>query len=286
MAIVFLNGEFLPAEQARVPIADRGFLLGDGVFETGRLHRGKFFRLEQHLRRLAASAAIMRIEPPPLEQLIDIAHELVHRNHATEAALRITVTRGSGGRGLSRSGAGPNTVVATLSPIAPNWFERAAQGWRIQIAQTRRPAVDSIPPQLKGLGRSYALLAHFEAEETGFDDALLLSADGWIAEGPTWNVFWRRASTVFTPALEAGILEGVTRGLMIELARAAGYNVEEGLYRPSDLDAADEVFATMTSNGVVPFIALGAHTLRARDAAQRLQAEYWSLVRSELGQTE
>ena len=261
MSVVYLNGEWLASDAARVPIGDRGFLLGDGVFETARLHQGSFFRLEHHLARLASSAEFLRLQVPPLAELVQIALGLADRNHATEGGLRITVTRGSGGRGLGRRGAGPNTVLATLSSVPDDWEARAARGWTIRTAAVRRPATSSVPAQLKGLGRSYALLAHYEAEDAGFDDALLLSADGYVAEGPTWNVFWRVGSTLFTPAPESGILTGVTRGLVIDLARNLGLAVEEGLFGRDRLDGADEMFATMTSNGVVPIRRLDAREL-------------------------
>jgi branched-chain amino acid aminotransferase len=148
----------------------------------------------------------------------------------------------------------------------------------------RRPATTSIPAQLKGLGRSYALLAHYEAEDAGFDDALLLSADGFIAEGPTWNLFWRIGRTLFTPSLAAGILEGVTRSLLITLAMDEGFSVEEVLWGRDRLDRVDELFATMTSNGVVPITRLDANVFSESSAAARLQAVYWQRVRSELGQ--
>ena len=283
---VYLNGDWVPASEARISVFDRGFLFGDGVFETGRLHRGRYFRLEQHLARLEKSASFLRLPVPPLDQLLAIGHGLAERNAFTEGSLRITVTRGSGGRGLSRAGAGPPTVVATLSGVPDDWEAKAARGWRIRISSVRRPSTESTPPQLKGLGRPYALLAHYEAEDDGLDDALLLSAEGLIAEGPTWNLFWRKDQTVFTPALSAGILEGVTRGIIIDLVRAAGYQVEEGCWQRSVLDSADEVFATMTSNGVVPITQLDQRPLHQRTLAASLQTEYWKLVRSELGQKE
>ena len=286
MAVVYLNGDWLPSDQARIPISDRGFLFGDGVFETARVHRGKYFRLKQHLARLENSARIFRLETPPIDRLTDIAEELVTRNGFEAASLRITLTRGSGGKGLARSGAGPQTLIATLSPTVADWKERAARGWRIAVSSVRRPDVRSVPAELKGLGRAYALLAHFEAEDAGFDDALLLSAEGYIAEGPTWNVFWRKGGTVFTPSLETGILEGVTRSIMMQLAEQAGFAVEEGRYHADVLGDADEIFATMTSNGVVPFSRLDGRSLSDRTVASRLQSDYWSLVDAELGQTE
>jgi branched-chain amino acid aminotransferase len=286
MAVAYLNGEWVPRDQARISIDDRGFVLGDGVFETGRLHEGRFFRLEQHLRRLAGSGEFLGLEVPSLEELVAIADGLVSRNNFSEASLRITITRGQGGRGLSRRGAGPSTILATLAPIPADWRERAARGWTLRTASVRRPSTTSVPAQLKGLGRVYGLLAHFEAEDAGFDDALMLSADGFVAEGPTWNLFWRTGQTLFTPALTAGILEGVTRSLIMELGSRQGFSVEEVLWGRDRLDRVDELFATMTSNGVVPITRLDSRIFAPPSAANVLQESYWQLVRSELGQKE
>ena len=286
MAVAYLNGEWVPRDQARISIDDRGFLLGDGVFETGRLHEGRFFRLKHHLRRLAGSGEFLGLEVPPLEDLVAIANGLVSRNNFSEASLRITITRGPGGRGLSRRGAGPATILATLAAIPADWRDRAARGWTLRTASVRRPSTTSVPAQLKGLGRVYGLLAHFEAEDAGFDDALMLSADGFVAEGPTWNLFWRTGQTLFTPALTAGILEGVTRSLIMELASRHGFSVEEVLWGRDRLDRCDELFATMTSNGVVPITRLDSRIFAEPSAANALQESYWQLVRSELGQKE
>ncbi len=286
MPVVYLDGVWQDASSARIPITDRGFLLGDGVFETARLHRARYFRLREHLARLAASAEFLRLLLPPTDELVAIAHELASANDYAEASLRITVTRGPGGRGLGRRAAGPPTVLATLSALPDDWESRAARGWTLRTSSVRRPPASSVPAQLKGLGRVYSLLAHFEAEDAGFDDALLLSADGYVAEGPTWNLFWRSGSTVFTPAPESGILAGVTRGLILELATQEGYRLEEGLWNRDQLDAADELFATMTSNGVVPIRRLDARTLASTQAAARLQVVYWDQVRRESAEAE
>lgn len=285
MGIVYLNGAYIKEEQATVPIGDRGLLFGDGVFETARLHNGHYFRFRQHLDRLANSAHIMRLDIPELDHLEQVGYQLAERNDIDEGSLRITVTRGPGGRGLRRIGSGPRNVFVVLNPIPPGWRERAAAGWTVCTASFRRPAENSVPPALKGLGRPYALLAYYEAEEAGCDDALLLSSDDFIAEGPTWNVFWRNGSVIRTPSLDVGILEGVTRRIILELAQKAGFRVEEGRYARSELDSADEVFATMTSSGVVPFSALDGRTLAlGRDtAAARLQDLYWRLVDQEVG---
>jgi branched-chain amino acid aminotransferase len=276
--IVYLNGEWIPAERATIPIDDRGFLLADGVFETARLVDGRYFRLQQHLDRLAASAQALRLATPTFAELHAIAHRLAEVNAISNGSLRITLTRGRGGRGLNTRGAGPPTVLATLAPVAADWHERAARGWHLIVAQTRRPATLSVPSHIKALGRVYAILAHLESEQAGVDDALLLTADGAIAEGPTWNFFWRKGDVVRTAALAGGVLEGVTRGIILQLARDAGYATEEGLWPPADLADADEAFASMTSVGVVPIRSLDGRTFPADDCAALLQRGYWEFV--------
>jgi len=281
--IVYLNGEWIDAATATIPIDDRGFLLADGVFETARLAGGKYFRLDQHIARLSESARQLRIPTPEPDRLRQIFSEIVTCNQLTDASLRITITRGRGGRGLDTRGAGPPTVLVTAAPVAIDWRERAARGWTLITARTRRPAPESVPSQLKALGRVYAILAHLEAEDAGTDDALLLTADGAIAEGPTWNFFWRSGSVLRTAALAGGVLEGITRSIILDLARSLGYEIEEGHWPPTDLLTADEAFASMTSVGIVPIRSLDGKRFEADDCASLLQQKYWEFVTAELG---
>lgn len=280
--IVYLNGDWIALEDAKIPITDRGFLFSDGVFETARLHRGKYFRLHQHLQRLHESARTLKLKAPPESDLVHIAEQLAAQNDVTEGSLRITVTRGSGGSGLKTRGADTPTVLATITPVKDDWQEQAARGWTLVTARTLRPSPRSVPAHLKALGRAYAILASLEAEAAGTDDALLLTANEEIAEGPTWNFFWRQGRTIRTAALEGGILEGVTRRIILELARASGFDTEEGLWPRAQLDGADEAFATMTSQGVVPIRAIDGRTLPSSDCATQFQARYWDLVGAEV----
>ncbi|HEX6559921.1 MAG TPA: aminotransferase class IV [Longimicrobiales bacterium] len=279
---VYLNGTWRDAQAASIPIDDRGFLFADGVFETARLVNGRCFRFEQHLERLAQSAAQLRLPTPEPDALRQIFREIAERNSLTDGSVRITITRGSGGRGLDTAGAGPPTVLVTISPLAADWRERAARGWHLITAATRRPAPNSVPAQLKALGRVYSILAHLEAEAAGADDALLLTADGHVAEGPTWNFFWRKGKRLRTGALEGGILEGVTRSILLHLARGLGYETEQGLWPPDDLHDADEAFASMTSVGVVPIRSLDGRAFPSDDCARVLQFKYWQFVEAEL----
>jgi branched-chain amino acid aminotransferase len=279
--IVFLNGNWLEERDAAIPIDDRGFLLADGVFETARLVNGKYFRLQQHLDRLTESARHLRIQLPDID-FHSLAAAVAERNRLTNGSLRITITRGRGGRGLDTRGAGPPTTLVTIAPTPDDWRARADRGWNVITARTRRPSPLSVPSQLKALGRVYSILAHLEAEAAGADDSLLLTADGDVAEGPTWNFFWRKGQVLRTAALEGGVLEGVTRSIVLELAAAAGYTIEEGLWPPNDLQHADEAFASMTSSGIVPVRSLDGRPFSTDDCARLLQRRYWEFVEAEL----
>jgi branched-chain amino acid aminotransferase len=287
--IAFVDGEWVDAAAATIPISDRGFLMGDGVYDTCRVYDGAYFRFEDHAERLRASGAILRIEVPPVGRLKAVADEILarNRNGAGDAAafdhavLRLTVTRGSGGAGLGTVGAGPVRLVATLRPMPPDWRDRARAGWSVLTAATRQPPRTVMPAGLKGQGRVFSLLARLEAERAGYDDALLLSVDGHIAEGTTWNMFWRVGETLRTPAAEQGPLPGVTRGLVLGIARDEGFIVEEGAWPRSELDRADEAFATMTSLGLVPIRSLDGHRFPGTVAVDRLAGRYWERVQRE-----
>ncbi|CAN5749569.1 branched-chain-amino-acid transaminase [soil metagenome] len=269
--IVYCNG-FMPAADARVDIDDPGFLSGDGVFETALLHGGGFFRLRQHLERFRSSAATMDIAAPEVAQVAAIMRRLARDNDLHDASFRVTLTRG----------VGQPVLLVTARPLDADWTRRAATGWRVITARTRRPSTAAIPAQLKALGRTYALLARIEARAAGVDDALLLTDAGHICEGPSWNVFWIVGRTLYTPALEAGVLAGVTRTALIELAPEAGLDVEEGLFTREHLDRATEAFASMTSVGLVSLSELDGRRIDATAGAAALQKLYRQRVADEV----
>lgn len=268
--IVYCNG-FMPAADASVAIDDPGFLFGDGVFETALLHAGGFFRLRQHLERFRTSAETMRIPAPDVAHVDAIMRRLARENDLHDASFRVTLTRG----------VDQPLLLVTARPLDPDWTRRAAAGWRVITARTRRPSTSAVPAQLKALGRTYALLARIEAADAGVDDALLLTDDGHICEGPSWNVFWKVGRTLYTPALEAGVLAGVTRTALIELATATGLDVVEGLFTREHLDRATEVFASMTSVGLVSLRELDGRVLDATGGADALQQLYRQRVAAE-----
>lgn len=280
--IAYVDGAWVDAATASVPIHDRGFLLGDGVYDTCRIVDGRYFRFDDHARRLHDSAAVLRIPAPDVADLKALAHELVRRNggeRLDHAVLRMTLTRGSGGRGVGPAGAGPPRLVLTVSRLDEDWRARARRGWSCVTARVRHPPAEVMPPALKGQGRVFSLLAALDAEAAGCDEALLLSTDGRITEGATWNIFWRHGRRVRTPGPE-GILTGVTRGVVLELAREAGYTVEEGAWPRAELYDADEAFATMTSRGLVALRSLDGRAFPETEAVDRLTPLYWDRVRA------
>lgn len=267
-----MDGTWVAEEEARVPIDDRGFLLGDGVFDTCRLYDGRWLHFDDHARRLHDSAEVLRIPPPPLAELRGRADDLLRRNSGVDhGVLRMTLTRGSPG--------GPPRLVMTLRTLPSDWRDTARRGWRCITAAVRHPPAAVMPPRLKGQGRVFSLLAALEAEEAGCDQALLLSLDGHITEGATWNVFWRVGNVVRTPSEETGLLPGVTRSLVMEQVRAAGYTLETGVWGREELDAAHEVFGTMTSLGIVPITELDGRPLpEARTASDVIAPRFWDRV--------
>lgn len=278
--IVFLNGQFLPAEQALVSASDRGFLLGDGVFETLRVCHGRPFRWAQHWQRLERGASLLRLAlPSASDELRAQALELIRLNQLPEAVLRLQVTRGPGPRGLSAREAGPATVLLSLGP-AP---ERPASGpprWRLATVSVRVSAGDPLL-NVKSCSRLPWVLARAEAEARGADAALLLNTAGRLAEADCANLFWLEGETVCTPPLEEGALPGITRAVVLELAGSLGLGAAERPAAPAALRRADGVFLTLSTWGIVEVGTLDGEPLGIGPAVTRLYGEHRQLVERE-----
>lgn len=269
--IAYVNGRWVDAAEAAVPLADRGFLYGHAVFETARVLHGRLFHLRPHLERLNGGATSLRIPLPPLDALAATVTELVERNGVDDATVRITATIGAPGQN--------GGLYLSVEPMPDGWRDEARRGWRLITATPRHPPTTVVPSHIKAPGRVYGLLARREALAAGCDDALLLGVDGEITEGPSWNLFWRTGDTLRTPHPETGILEGVTRATIIEVAASLDIDIEEGRWPRSELDQASEIFATMTSRGPVPIIALDgrAPSPPADPWLPAIRDAYWSL---------
>jgi branched-chain amino acid aminotransferase len=251
--LVYLNGRFIPSADARISIFDRGFLYGDGVFETMRAYDGRIFRLDEHMERLARSAEIIGLNlPGGPERCADICRQLLLRNEARDALLRLSVTRGEaiGGIGIKR--AAEPTVIAHVRPPMPLPDDAYRNGVRAKIVSIRRIPSTSLNPHMKSMNFLNQILARAEAEACCAYDSIMLNQAGLIAETSTANVFFARDRMLSTPSPDCDILLGITRATVLELAAKTGIRCEERAIKPSEIGAFQECFLTSTGIELLP----------------------------------
>ncbi len=261
MSIVYVDGKWLPKEQAMVSVFDHGLLYGDGVFEGIRAYGGKIFRLREHLERLYDSAkAIWLTMPLEIAELTRLHEEGLKRSGLTDAYIRTVVTRGPGDLGLDPRKCKAPTVIIIIDKIALWPEERYTQGLTVVTASTPTPHRESLSPRVKSLNYLPHILAKIEGIVANADEVIMLDAAGFVAEGSGANLFVVRRGELATPAVHSGILRGVTRDAVIELAHAAKHPVHETTLNRFDVYTADEVFFTGT----------GAELIHARSVDGRL----------------
>jgi aminodeoxychorismate lyase len=249
--LVFLNGQFFPEAQAVVPVNDRGFLLGDGLFETMRVVHGKPFRFAQHLERMARGADFLKIKCPfTPQELGQFAGQLIERNQMPEAILRLTLTRGPGGRGYTPNGEGKPTVVMTLHP-APS--PANPTGWNLITSSFRIPAADPLA-LFKTTSKILHVMARAEAVDKGADEALLINTNGEVAETASGNLFWVHDDTICTTPAKCGALPGITRSVVLEICRTLGLQTSERTIKPVVLKNSDGIFITQSALSIVPVV--------------------------------
>jgi 4-amino-4-deoxychorismate lyase len=241
---------------------DEALLRGRAAFETLRVYGGRPFRLPEHLDRLEASAASIGLPPLSREELQELA-ELVLPGRIGDAVLRLVWTAGPA--------EGPATGLALLSEI-PEWIEETqARGARAVTLLGVRAAAPWLLPGVKSTSYAVNMAAEAEARRRGADEAIFVDPDGVVLEGTVTNVWWRSGSTLFTPALELGILAGVTRATLLELAAASGYSVAEDVYPMQALLSSEEAFTSSSVREVMPIVELDGHALGRGPAADALQ---------------
>jgi branched-chain amino acid aminotransferase len=251
--IVFLNGRYIAERKARISIRDHGFLYGDGVYETIRVAKGQAFHLDAHIKRLAHSMIAIRLRPSlSLQKIKDACEETIRRNRAREAVLRIHVTRGEGAYGFAPNPSQTSTILVTVSPFKPYPAALYRKGATVAIVPTRRNDPRAIPPSAKTTNCLNGILARREAAALGAAEGVMLDTAGNVAEGTVSNVFFVKRGALVTPPLGGQILSGVTRLLVIDLARQCGINVLERNVRLTDLRAFDEMFLTSTLMNILP----------------------------------
>lgn len=280
--MVFLNGRFVPEEQATVSVFDRSFLYGDGLFETMLIAKGIPFRWSQHLARLEAGAAFLGICLPfgPSE-LNRHATKLIQDNGMSDGLLRLTLSRGTGRRGYSPTGANAPVVVMSVHELAGPASAELLD-WTLKISDLRLPA-DQALAQFKTCNKLTQVMARSQAERAGADEALLPNTEGFIVEGASSNLFWIEAGTVYTPPLAGGVLSGVTRSVVLELCRTLGLPVQERSVTASQLARSEGIFLSLSSAGVVQAVSLEGLKLKQSPLTRRIHEAYQQLVLRETG---
>jgi len=263
--------------QAIVPANDRGFMYGDGLFETMRVCRGRPFRLAQHLDRMLQGAAFLKITCPYTPQeLQDFAGQLIKKNQMPDAILRLVLTRGPGERGYTPRPGGKPTVVMSLH-AAPRLDVENPMRWKLITSSIRIPAGDPMA-SFKTINKLAHVLARLEVVAQGADEALLLNTDGNVAEAAGGNIFWISRGRVCTAPAGCGALPGVTRAVVLELCRKLGLRTSERVIKPGVLRRSAGIFTTQSGFGIVPVVAFDGKPVAPSPLVDQLQRAYCKML--------
>ncbi|OHX37009.1 branched-chain-amino-acid transaminase [Methylomonas sp. LWB] len=262
LSMCWLNGELKPAEQAFIPVNDHGLLYGDGVFEGIRFYKRRAFRLQRHLQRLQLSArAIALAIPLSVEELTAVIERLIEAFADDDGYIRLMVTRGAGALGLNPKSCSQPNVIAISDQLTMIALDEQQAGARLIVSSIRRLTADGLDPRIKSLNYLNHILAKIEANHAGADEAILLNAQGRVAEGTADNVFIVRNGRLLTPPCSEGALEGITRELVLQLALDHGIEIREQPLGVYDLYAADECFLTGTGAELIPVASIDCRSL-------------------------
>jgi len=285
-SITWLNGQLLPTSQAVVPVNDHGLLYGDGVFEGIRFYRRRAFRLQQHLQRLALSARAIALQIPlSSEELTTVIERLIETFADDDGYIRLMVTRGAGPLGLNPKSCSQPNVIAIADQLTVIDIGQQQAGARLIVSSVRRLPADGLDPRIKSLNYLNHILAKIEANHAGADEAILLNAQGRVAEGTADNVFIVRGGRLLTPPCSEGALEGITRELMLQLAQDNGIETREQPLGVYDLYAADECFLTGTGAELIPVASIDCRSMPSCPGPvfRRLQQAFQRTIAEECG---
>jgi branched-chain amino acid aminotransferase group I len=253
---IYLNGAIVPRPQARISVFDHAFLYGYGLYETMRSYNGKIFLLERHIARMMKSAEIIGLaEKLAGTDLIKACEETLAANDLSDARIRLTVSNGDADAAPWADGSGKPNLVVTARPYTPFSAKKYEEGFKVGIATEKR-CRQSIAATLKSVSHLASAMARMEAAANGMDEALLLNDDGYIAEGGGCNIFFVESAALVTPPLDSGILPGVTREIIIEMASGMSIGVKEVDIKPEGLERFDEAFVTNAMIEVMPVMAV------------------------------
>lgn len=277
---VFLNGNFLPEADAVVPLNDRGFLLGDGLFETARVTGGQPFRFAQHLQRLSRGAEFLKIQLPfTPKEIQKFATQLIEKNNFPEGVLRLTLTRGAGPRGYSPKNCGAPMLAMTLHPLPTENPDEPWQ-WSLVTSSYRIPAGDMLAG-FKTTSKILNVLARAEAEEQGADEALLLNTNGEVVETAGGNIFWIYRNAVCTVPTGRGVLPGITRAVVLEICQSLGFATNKCVIKLEHLRKTEGIFVTQSALGIIPVAAFNGQPVAPSPLVEQIAGAYHELLRRE-----
>jgi branched-chain amino acid aminotransferase len=279
--LINLNGKLVKKEDARVSVFDHGLLYGDGVFEGIRSYNGLVFKLREHVERLYDSAKYISLKIPLSEEaMVKAVVATLKANRLKDAYIRLVVTRGPGDLGLDPRNCPAASWFIIADKIALYPKDLYEKGLKIVTVATRRNVVEALNPQVKSLNYLNNILGKIEAINAGVAEAVMLDQNGYVTECTGDNIFIVRGRRLLTPPVHMGILKGITRGAVLDLAVGVGLTPEETVLTRFDLFTADEMFLTGTAAEVIPVVSLdarpigggrpGAYTHKLTQAFRRL----------------
>ncbi|MCG6552598.1 MAG: aminodeoxychorismate lyase [Candidatus Magnetominusculus sp. LBB02] len=272
---IYLNGEIVCESEARVSVFDRGFMYGDGVFETMRSYGGVVFKIDGHIRRLRRSLNMTSLSLPLSdEDLHEAIYSTLRANDLTEAVVRLSVTRGTGPAGLSMALCGKPSIVIAARLFSPYPQDYYTNGIKLITAKIVRTPPGALNPMIKSLNFLNNILAKQEADGTGAQEALMLNINGHMAECAASNIFFAKGDTLYTPSVKSGILDGVMRAHVLQLASETGINALEGEFFPATLYRADEVFVTNSIMEIMPVSAVDGVSYQVGQVTLKLMEEF------------
>jgi len=259
---IWLDGKLVDEADARISVFDHGLLYGDGVFEGIRVYRGKVFELEAHIKRLYQSAKAIRLEIPLSQsKLINAIEKTVEANGVIDGYIRLVVTRGNGTLGLNPFTCEKSIIFIIADNIQLYPEELYEKGMKVISATTVRNHPLAIPPQVKSLNYLNNILAKIEALDVNVPEAIMYNHEGYVAEATGDNVFIVRNGVIYTPPVEAGALEGITRGVVIRLAKEENIEVVEKNLTRFNLYICDEFFLTGTAAEVISVVEIDGRVI-------------------------
>jgi len=255
--IAYVNGEYVPQSEAKLSIFDHGLLYGDGVFDAFCAWNGCIFKMDQHIDRLYKSIRIFRLDMPlSEEELKKIVIEVLQRNGEKNQYIKCLVTRGVGPRPLLSPVGCKTSIVVFSRPYLwlSNDGSRVENGVKVRISNMRAIPAQCMDHKSKNLNYAHFVLIKMEALSAGADEAIVLDIDGFVNEGPGYNVFVINQGKLFTPSSSEGILAGITRETVFEIAEQGGIDVIEDRITTYDIFNADEVFFSSTAGAIIPVV--------------------------------